>query len=255
MEEKIKVLDLFSGIGGFSYACEHLVGGFETVAFCEIDKFCQRVLRKNFPNTPIYNDVKELKNETNRFGRINIVCGGFPCQPFSLASHNRKGTEDDRYLWGEMFEISKMVKADWIIGENVVGLQSMGLEQILLDLESEGYQSQVFNIPALSCGTNHQRQRLFIISHSNGSFGSRKWFSGRMEKRNLLNNRYFDVGENAATNWESESRIHRGNDGLSKGMDTIRRKRLKALGNSVVPQVLAQIFQAIKNVEKTKKIE
>jgi len=148
MEEKLKVLDLFSGIGGFSYACEHLVGGFETVAFCEIDKFCQRVLRKNFPNTPIYKDVKELKNETNRFGRIDIVCGGFPCQPFSLASHNRKGTEDDRYLWGEMFEISKMVKADWIIGENVVGLQSMGLEQILLDLESEGYQSQVFNIPA-----------------------------------------------------------------------------------------------------------
>ena len=255
MEEKLKVLDLFSGIGGFSYACEHLVGGFETVAFCEIDKFCQRVLKKNFPNTPIYNDVKELKNETNRFGRIDIVCGGFPCQPFSLASHNRKGTEDDRYLWGEMFEISKMVKADWIIGENVVGLQSMGLEQILLDLESEGYQSQVFNIPALSCGTNHQRQRLFIIAHANGSFGSRKWFSGGMEKRKLLNNRYFDARENASTNWESESRIHRGDDGLSKGMDTIRRKRLKALGNSVVPQVLAQIFQTIKNVEKTKKIE
>ena len=255
MEEKLKVLDLFSGIGGFSYACEHLVGGFETVAFCEIDKFCQRVLKKNFPNTPIYNDVKELKNETNRFGRIDIVCGGFPCQPFSIASHNRKGTEDDRYLWGEMFEISKMVKADWIIGENVVGLQSMGLEQILLDLESEGYQAQVFNIPALSCGTNHQRQRLFIIAHANGSPSTRRWISSRMEKTRLFDNKHYSSRENASTNWESESRIHRGDDGLSKGMDTIRRKRLKALGNSVVPQVLAQIFQAIKNVEKTKKIE
>jgi len=255
MEDKIKVLDLFSGIGGFSYASERLVGGFETVAFCEIDKFCQRVLKKNFPNTPIYNDVKELKNETNRFGRIDIVCGGFPCQPFSLASHNRKGTEDDRFLWGEMFEISKMVKADWIIGENVVGLQSMGLEQILLDLESEGYQSQVFNIPALSCGTNHQRQRLFIIAHSNGSPSTRGWISSRMEPARLFDNKNFSLGENALKNWESESRIHRGDDGLPKGMDTIRRKRLKALGNSVVPQVLAQIFQAIKNVEKTKKIE
>lgn len=253
-DNNLKILDLFSGIGGFSYASEHLVGGFETVAFCEIDKFCQRVLKKNFPNKPIYNDIKDLKDETAGLGRIDVVCGGFPCQPFSLIrAGERKGTKDDRYLWGEMFEISKMVKASWIIGENVVGLQSMGLEQILLDLESEGYQAQVFNIPALSCGANHQRQRLWIVAHSGGSHRSRTWESVGLEKGHMPNNRYFDVRKNASTNWKSESRIHRGDDGLSQGMDTIRRKRLRSLGNSICPQVAAQIFQAIKHVETTNK--
>ena len=253
-QKKLKVLDLFSGIGGFSYASEQLVGGFETVAFCEIDKFCQKVLKKNFPNVPIYDDVKELQNETTRFRGIDIVCGGFPCQPFSIASPNRKGTEDNRYLWGEMFEIAKMVKANWIIGENVVGLQQMGLEQILLELEGSGYQSQVFNIPALSCGTNHTRQRLWIIANSNCSLESRNWLPLGLEKGNKPYLQYFDVGENATTNWQSETRIYRRNDGLSKELDGIKRKRLKALGNSICPQVVAQIFQAIKEVEKTKEI-
>jgi len=253
-QKKLKVLDLFSGIGGFSYASEELVGGFETVAFCEIDKFCQKVLKKNFPNVPIYDDVKELQNETTRFRGVDIVCGGFPCQPFSIASKNRKGTEDDRYLWREMFQIAKMVKANWIIGENVVGLQQMGLEQILLELESEGYQSQVFNLPALSCGANHQRQRLFIVSHTDCTYINRSWQQRGLEKERQFNLQYFDVGENATTNWQSEARIYRGNDGLSKGLDSIRRKRLKSLGNSVCPQVVAQIFQAIKEVEKTKEI-
>ena len=133
--ENLKILDLFSGIGGFSYAAEKLVGGFQTEAFCEIDPFCQKILKKNFPNVPIYDDVRKLKDDTTRLGRIDIVCGGFPCQPFSTASENgtfkRKGTEDDRFLWGEMFEIAQKVKADWIIGENVDGLINLGLDQIL----------------------------------------------------------------------------------------------------------------------------
>lgn len=249
--EKIKILDLFSGIGGFSFAAERLVGGFETLAFCEINKFCQKVLRKHWKDVPIYDDVKDLKNEANGFRGVNIVCGGFPCQPFSLISADkRKGFEDDRYLWNEMFEIAKMVKADWIIGENVIGLQSMGLEQILLGLESEGYQSQVFNIPALAVGANHSRQRLWIIANSNSTYGDRDWLSIRMGERYISNLQYFDVRENAKSDWESEGRVYRGNDGLSKGMDTIRRKRLKSLGNSIVPQVAAQIFQAIKETYK-----
>lgn len=253
-QKKLKVLDLFSGIGGFSYASEQLVGGFETVAFCEIDKFCQKVLKKNFPNVPIYDDVKELQNETTRFRGVDIVCGGFPCQPFSIASPNRKGTEDDRYLWREMFQIAKMVKANWIIGENVVGLQQMGLEQILLELESEGYQSQVFNLPALSCGANHQRQRLWIIANTNGSLESRIWESSRLEQTRLFDSFNFTFREYSESKWEDKSRIYREHDGLSKGLDSIRRKRLKALGNSICPQVVAQIFQAIKEVEKTNEI-
>ena len=249
--EKIKILDLFSGIGGFSFAAERLVGGFETIGFCEIDKFCQKVLRKHWKDVPIYEDVKELKNEADGFRGVNIVCGGFPCQPFSLMSaEKRKGFDDDRYLWDEMFEIAKMVKADWIIGENVVGLQSMGLEQILLGLESEGYQSQVFNIPAMSVGANHSRQRLWIIANTSRTSTDRSWVSVRMGERNLFNLRYFEVGKDGQSDWQSESRVYRGDDGLSKGMDRIRKLRLKSLGNSIVPQVAAQIFQAIKETYK-----
>jgi len=244
--EKIKILDLFSGIGGFSYAAEQLVGGYKTEAFCEIDPFCQKILKKNFPNVPIYDDVRKLKDDTTRLGRINIVCGGFPCQPFSLASSTRKGTEDDRFLWGEMFEIAQKVRADWIIGENVNGLISMGLDQILSQLEDNNYTTRVFNIPASATGADHLRQRLWIISNSNSSFRSRGGISSRVEKEQLFDNINFKSRGFTFPTWENKSRICRASDGLSRGMDTIRRKRLKALGNSIVPQVVARIFEGIK---------
>ena len=244
----MRLLDLFSGIGGFSYAAEKLVGGYETVAFCEQDEFCQKVLRKHWKDVPIYDDVRTI--DAARLGRIDIVAGGFPCQSFSIIrGKTRKGTDDHRYLWQEMFAVAKMVQANWIVGENVIGLQSMGLEQILFQLESEGYQSQVFNIPALSCGANHQRQRLFIVAHSNGSSFAREWMPWRLEKTRQSHLRYFDVGKNATTNWQSESRVYRRDDGISKRLDSIRKKRLKSLGNSVCPQVVAQILQSIKVAE------
>ena len=248
--EKIKILDLFSGIGGFSYAAEQLVGGYKTEAFCEIDPFCQKVLKKNFPNVPIYDDVRKLKDDTTRLGRINIVCGGFPCQPFSTASENgtfkRKGTEDDRFLWGEMFEIAQNVRADWIIGENVNGLINMGLDQILSQLEDNNYTTRVFNIPATAAGANHQRNRLWIIANSNGAHRSRDGISCGVEKTELLNDINFRAREYEFTTWKGETRVYREHDGLSRGMDSIRRKRLKALGNSIVPQVVARIFEGIK---------
>ncbi len=248
--EKIKILDLFSGIGGFSYAAEQLVGGYQTEAFCEIDPFCQKVLKKNFPNVPIYDDVRKLKDDTARLGRINIVCGGFPCQPFSRASENgtfkRKGTEDDRYLWGEMFEIAQKVRADWIVGENVDGLIDMGLDEILSQLEDNNYTTRVFNIPASAAGANHQRNRLWIIANSNCSSGSTIRNKSRLEKAHEFDLQDFRPRGYAFTNWKGESRIYREHDGLSRGMDRIRRKRLKALGNSIVPQVVARIFEGIK---------
>ena len=252
--EPITILDLFSGIGGFSYASERLVGGFNTEAFCEIDPFCQKVLKKNFPNIPIYDDVRKLKDDTTRLGRINIVCGGFPCQPFSAASENgtfkRKGVEDERFLWGEMFEIAQKVRADWIIGENVDGLINMGLDQILSQLEDNNYTTRVFNIPASAVGANHQRNRLWIVANSDSSHRARNGISSRMEKKQQFDLQNFRVREYPFPDWQGESRIHREHDGLSKGMDSIRRKRLKALGNSIVPQVSAHIFQAIKHIYK-----
>ena len=164
----MRLLDLFSGIGGFSYAAEKLVGGYETVAFCEQDKFCQQVLRKHWKDVPIYDDVRTI--DAARLGRIDIVAGGFPCQAVSQAGL-QKATEDDRWLWDEMLRIIKDCKPKWVIGENVVGLININegvlFEQVQTDLENEGYSVQSVVIPAASTNAPHRRDRVWIIAHSN----------------------------------------------------------------------------------------
>jgi DNA (cytosine-5)-methyltransferase 1 len=122
--EKLKLLDLFSGIGGFSLGLER-TGGFETVGFCEIDPFCQKVLRKHWPNVPIYEDVRTIDAIP-----ANVISGGYPCQPFSTAG-KRGGAEDDRHLWPEMYRIVKASRPEWVIAENVAGHISMGLDTVL----------------------------------------------------------------------------------------------------------------------------
>ena len=118
----LRVLDLFSGIGGFSLGLER-TGGFETVAFCEIDPFCRQVLAKHWPDVPIHEDVRSLNGDA--IGPVDVVCGGYPCQPFSLAG-KRAGQEDDRHLWPEMYRIMDELRPAWFIGENVAGHVSMG---------------------------------------------------------------------------------------------------------------------------------
>jgi DNA (cytosine-5)-methyltransferase 1 len=167
----LRMLDLFSGIGGFSYAGEKLVGGYETVAFCEYDKHAQKVLRKHWPDTEIIDDVRELANDAERFrGSVDIICGGYPCQPFSLAGV-RRGDKDDRHLWPEMLRIIQAVRPTWVIGENVAGHISMGLDEVLSDLEAEGYQARTFVIPAVAADAYHRRDRCWIVGYSelNGS--------------------------------------------------------------------------------------
>jgi DNA (cytosine-5)-methyltransferase 1 len=160
------MLDLFSGIGGFSYAGEKLVGGYETVAFCEYDKHAQKVLRKHWPDTEIIDDVRELANDADRFrGLVDIVVGGYPCQPFSAAG-KRRGDKDDRHLWPEMLRIIQAVRPTWVIGENVAGHISMGLDEVLSDLEAEGYQVRCFVIPAVAADAHHRRDRCWIIAHA-----------------------------------------------------------------------------------------
>lgn len=162
----IRMLDLFSGIGGFSYAGEKLVGGYETVAFCEYDKHAQKVLRKHWPDTEIIDDVRELANDADRFrGLVDIVVGGYPCQPFSLAGV-RRGDKDDRHLWPEMLRIIQAVRPTWVIGENVAGHISMGLDEVLSDLEAEGYQARCFVIPAVAADARHRRDRCWIIAYA-----------------------------------------------------------------------------------------
>jgi DNA-cytosine methyltransferase len=161
----VKHLDLFSGIGGFALAAKW--ANIETVAFCEIDQFCQKVLAKNFPNVPIYNDIKTLNGEY--FAGIDIITGGYPCQPFSVAG-SQKAQDDSRHLWPEMCRIIAQAKPTWAICENVYGHIALGLDCVLHNLEAIGYTCQPFVIPALSTGANHNRERVFIVAYaaSNG---------------------------------------------------------------------------------------
>lgn len=178
-QRKLKVLDLFSGIGGFALGLDS-TGIFETVKFVEKDKYCQKVLQKNFPNIPIEEDIKNVEGKE---GDADVVVGGFPCQPMSVAG-KRKGTDDDRYLWPEMFRLIKQIKPQFVIGENVQGIiniqNGMVLRQVQDDLESEGFEVQCFLIPASGIGAWHQRYRVWIVGHSehNGLLAS------KIERRN-----------------------------------------------------------------------
>ena len=168
--DKLNVLDLFSGIGGFSLGLE-ATGGFETKAFCELDKYCKSVLKKHWPDTRQYDDIKELtydKLRSDGIDTIDIITGGYPCQPFSVAG-KQKGTEDKRHLWPEYFRLVKECRPTWVIGENVSGHIKLGLDQVIEDLESEGYATRTFSISASSIGANHQRERIWIIANSDSN--------------------------------------------------------------------------------------
>jgi len=157
-------LDLCSGIGGFALGLQS-TDFFKTIGFCEIDPYCQKVLKKNFPNVPIYNDIKELKPKELNL-QPDIITAGFPCQPFSVAG-KQKGKDDDRNLWQETFRIIKESRPAFFIGENVGGIVKLYLDTILKDLESEGYSTRCFNISASSIGAKHRRERIWIVSYSN----------------------------------------------------------------------------------------
>jgi DNA (cytosine-5)-methyltransferase 1 len=177
---KLKLLDLFSGIGGFSLGFEK-TGSFETVAFCEKDKFCQSVLVKHWKHIKIYDEIRNLKGI-----QADVITGGFPCQPFSVAG-KRKGTDDDRYLWDETLRVVAETKPRWFVGENVEGIVNISegkvLQQIQKDLESEGFQVQCLIIPASGVGAWHQRKRVWIIAYSNSN-RNRNEISKSNEKKN-----------------------------------------------------------------------
>jgi DNA (cytosine-5)-methyltransferase 1 len=161
--EQLKILDLFSGLGGFSLGLER-TGKFKTVAFCEIDKYCTLLLQKHWKGVKIYEDVRKINKEqfdTDGIEYPDIITGGFPCQPFSVAG-KQKGTGDDRHL------IIKTFKPKFVIGENVKGLiniqDGVVFETVCTDLESEGYEVQAFNIPAAGVGAPHRRERIWILA-------------------------------------------------------------------------------------------
>lgn len=168
-----QVLDLFSGIGGFSYGFEQ-TGKFKTVAFCEIDEHCQKVLHKNFPHVPVFKDVKELNSKSNLADReyielgsnVDIICGGFPCQDVSVAGKQRGINEETRSgLWFEYKRIIQEIKPRWVVIENVRNLLSNGLARVLQDLHEIGYDAEWQIISARSVGALHLRERVWIVAY------------------------------------------------------------------------------------------
>ena len=226
--KKLKILDLFSGIGGFSLGLE-ATGGFETAAFCDIDPYCRKVLQKHWPNIPIFEDIKKLKGTD--IGQVDVITGGYPCQPFSVAG-KKKGVEDKRHLWPEYFRLIKELRPTWVIGENVSGHIKLGLDSVLEDLASEGYSTRTFSISASSIGANHQRERIWIVANTNNTRCKEQWQSFTNEKE------YQTI--KCRSWWETEPNVGRVVNGVPNRVD-----RLKSLGNSLVPQIPFYIGQTI----------
>lgn len=158
---------LFSGIGGFDLAAQWM--GWENVFNCENDPFLKRVLKKHWPDANAYSDIKETAFLFHR-GRIDVLSGGFPCQPWSHAGH-RKGTDDERHLWPEMLRAIREIRPRWVVAENVYGLISWSgglvFEQVQADLEVEGYEVFAYVLPACGINAPHRRDRVWIVAHAN----------------------------------------------------------------------------------------
>ena len=160
-------LSLFSGIGGLDIAAE--MAGFRTVGQCEWADFQTKVLEKHWPDVPKWRDIRTLTGDSfyERTGlrTVDVISGGFPCQPFSLAG-KRKGEDDDRYLWPEMLRVIRELKPTWVIGENVPGIVNLALDTVLSDLANEGYTAQPFIIPACGVDAPHRRDRVAIVAYA-----------------------------------------------------------------------------------------
>jgi DNA (cytosine-5)-methyltransferase 1 len=213
----LKVLDLFSGIGGFSLGLER-TGGFETVAFCEIEEYPRKVLAKHWPDVPCHNDVRELTADA--VGHIDLICGGYPCQPFSHAGQ-RRGSEDNRHLWPEVKRLVASIRPRWCLFENVAGHISMGLDEVLSDLESEGYTCWPVVIPACAVDAPHRRDRVWVLASNSECLPSpeqEREYQGAKECRGSGGDGLV-AGETLA-NRESDGREQREQDARGRGEGT-----------------------------------
>ena len=253
----MRVLDLFSGIGGFSLGLER--AGMETIAFCEIEPFCQKVLRKHWPDVPIYDDVKELTNERLRadgITDIDIITGGFPCQDLSVAGKQKGITGDRSGLWSELSRIISEIRPKYAIMENVPALISgdsgRWFGKVLGDLAEIGYDAEWYCIPASYVGAPHIRDRVWILAYP-AKVG---WDIQEHKKTVTLHGEQLQNFEQPGYRWERKNGghsmehvgwtvkpdVHGSNDDVPR---KLAESAIGAFGNAVVPQIPELIGRAI----------
>lgn len=272
---------LFSGFGGFDLTAEWV--GWTNLFNCEIDPFCRRVLEYHFPNAVQYEDI-ETTDFTVWRGRIDVLTGGFPCQPFSVAG-KRKGTDDDRYLWPQMLRAIREILPRWVVGENVRGFvdwsQGLVLETVCADLEALGYEVQPFVLPACAVDAPHRRDRVWIVAHradagaeglreraepavrcgaaadADGERCTERHASGFADETSGQSSeiRSHSYAGNPFQWFPSQPPVCCGNDVFPDGLDGITfpawcRQSIKAYGNAIVPQVFYRIAETINEYER-----
>jgi len=249
---------LFSGIGGFDLASEWM--GWDNVFHCEWNDFGKKVLKYYWPKSISYDDITKTDFTIHR-GSIDILTGGFPCQPYSTAG-KRLGKEDERHLWPEMLRAIREIQPRWIVGENVLGLVNWNgglvFEEVQADLENEGYEVQPYILPACGVNAPHQRYRVWFVAKHSDSIGQKRRVYKKQSKNAIWkqfskSNPRFNKW-NSWQNFPTQYPVCNGNDGLSNRLDGIafskwRSESIKAGGNAIVPQVVLQIFKAIERYE------
>jgi DNA (cytosine-5)-methyltransferase 1 len=246
--EPFRLLDLFSGVGGFSLGLER-TGGFKTVAFCEIDPFCRRVLAKHWPEVPCYDDIRELTAErlTADGIAVDAICGGFPCQDISSAGKQAGLAGVRSRLWRAMARLIGEIRPSYVILENSSELLRLGAGEVFADLAALGFHIQWDCIPACAVGAPHGRDRIWIVAHAPQEQGVHQPNIGYEFRRWLSDNRDAWV----SCPWETSSAAVCGvDDGIPDRVD-----RTGALGNAVVPQIPELIGNAILAAHRARTVE
>jgi len=288
MLKKLRVLDLFSGIGGFSLGLE-ATGGFETAAFCEMNEYADKVLAKHWPHVDSYEDVRDITKERldeDGIGQIDVICGGFPCQDISIAGKGAGLSGERSGLWFEYLRIIREVGPRWVIIENVTQLRNKGLSTVLQNLSEIGYDAEWHCIPASYVGAPHRRDRIWVVGYPNRTHGERGGVSSRVHPKhpnlnrrspngcppenvadtkrqrqprsgepiNALNTTAFEDGETTQLINGREQEVWRVEPDVGRVANGVPKRvdRLRCLGNAVVPQIVTLIGNVILEAEHAK---